>query len=137
VGARDLRARKKLLIDDEVDVLAVLADEVLEALVWEDEAEDEFEDLDELVLLLLLCVEWLVETAERKRSLNAILRQAMFFFLSLGEVLSVVFLDTKTRVSRSGVVDDGRSQPLAQPCEKKIYRLSNTNNRKSESTISL
>jgi hypothetical protein len=56
-----------------VDVLAVLADEVLEALVWEDEAEDEFEDLDELVLLLLLCVEWLMETAERKRSLNAIL----------------------------------------------------------------
>lgn len=91
MGARDLRARKKLLIDDEVDVLAVLADEVLEALVWEDEAEDEFEDLDELVLLLLLCVEWLVETAERKRSLNAILRQAMFFFFSLLEKFYLLF----------------------------------------------
>jgi hypothetical protein len=71
VGARDLLVRKRLLIDDEVEVLAVLDDEVSEALVREDEADDEFEDVDELVLFL--CAERVLETAERKRSFNAIL----------------------------------------------------------------
>jgi hypothetical protein len=71
VGARDLLVRKRLLIDDEVEVLEVLDDDASEALVREDEAEDEFEDADELVLLLLLCEERVLETAERKRSLNA------------------------------------------------------------------
>ena len=81
MGARDLRVRKRLLIEDEADVLAVLADEeeVAEALVCEDELEDELEDVVEDVLLR--CVERCVETAERKRSLNAILRQGWVFFV--------------------------------------------------------
>jgi hypothetical protein len=78
VGARDRLVRKRLLIDDEVDVLAVPGGEALEALVWEDEAEEELEDVVELVLLLLLCAERVGETAERSRSLNAIFRGDMF-----------------------------------------------------------
>jgi hypothetical protein len=78
VRARDRLVRKRLLIDDEVDVLAVPGGEASEALVWEDEAEDAFEDVEELVLLLLLCVERVGETAERSRSLNAILRAGVF-----------------------------------------------------------
>jgi hypothetical protein len=64
-------------MDDEVEVL----EDVFDALVCDEEAEDEFEDVDELVLLFLR----VVETAERKRSLNAILRVCMFFpFFFLG-----------------------------------------------------
>lgn len=83
VGARDRRVRKRLLIDDEVEVLAVPGGEALEALVWADEAEEELEEVEELVLLLLLCVELAGETAERSRSLNAIFRAGVFFSLSL------------------------------------------------------
>jgi hypothetical protein len=64
--------RKRLLSDDDVEVLAVLVDDLSEALVCDDEAE-EFMDEDELVLWFLLCPGRLVETAERKRSLNAML----------------------------------------------------------------
>lgn len=84
VGARDRLARKRLLIDDEVDVLAVPGGEALEALVRADEAEDAFEDVEELLLpWLLLCVERVGETAERSRSLNAIFRgEGVCVFLS-------------------------------------------------------
>ena len=78
VGSCDRLVRKRLLIDDEVDVLAVPGGEALEALVWADEAEEEFEDVEELELLLLLCNERVGETAERRRSLNAIFRAGVF-----------------------------------------------------------
>jgi hypothetical protein len=81
--------RKRLLSDD-VEVLAVLADDLLEVLVCDDEAE-EFVDEDELVLWFLLCAERLVETAERKRSLNAMLCVDMRSFLFL-EVFRLWFL---------------------------------------------
>jgi hypothetical protein len=81
VGSCDRLVRKRLLIDDEVEVLAVPGGEALEALVWADEAEEELEDVEELVLLLLLCVERVGETAERSRSLNAIFRAGVIFSL--------------------------------------------------------
>jgi hypothetical protein len=65
VGARDFLVRKRLLIEDIVEVL----DDVFEVLVCDEEAENVFEDADELVLYLRVA-----ETAERKWSLNAILR---------------------------------------------------------------
>jgi hypothetical protein len=65
MGARGLLVRKRLLIEDIVKAL----DDVFEVLVCDEEAEDVFEDVFELILCLRVA-----ETAERKWSLNAILR---------------------------------------------------------------
>lgn len=92
-GARDRRVRKRLPIDDddddEVDVLVVPGGEAREAPVRADEAEEALEDVEERVLLLLLCAERAGETAERSRSLNAMLPSGCAF-LSLAESFPVV-----------------------------------------------